>query len=67
MQDTLSGLEEFARNYIDDVLIASYTNKEASWLHAELFLCWCPCGYLNNTWCAYGHHMASMWKPWGVL
>ena len=28
MQDTLSGLEDFARNYIDDVLIASYTEKE---------------------------------------
>ena len=42
-------------------------NKEASWLHAELFLCWFPCGYLNNTWCPYGHHMASMWKPCGVL
>ena len=31
------------------------------------FLCWFPCGYLNNTWCPYGHHMASMWKPCGVL
>ena len=28
MQDTLSGPEEFARNYMDDVLIASYTEKE---------------------------------------
>ena len=28
MQDTLIGLEDFARNYIDDVLIASYTEKE---------------------------------------
>ena len=28
MQDTLSGLEDFARNYMDDVLIASYTEKE---------------------------------------
>ena len=28
MQDTLSGLEEFARNYMDDVLIASYTENE---------------------------------------
>ena len=42
-------------------------NKEASWLHADLFLSWFPCGYLNNTWCPYGHHMASMWKPCGVL
>ena len=31
------------------------------------FLCWFPCGYLNNTWCPYGHHMASMWKPCDVL
>ena len=28
MQDMLSGLENFARNYMDDVLIASYTEKE---------------------------------------
>ena len=28
MQDTFSGLEDFARNYMDDVLIASYTEKE---------------------------------------
>ena len=28
MQDTLSGLEDLARNYMDDVLIASYTEKE---------------------------------------
>ena len=28
MQDTLSGLEDFTRNYMDDVLIASYTEKE---------------------------------------
>ena len=28
MQDTLSGLEDFARNYMDDILIASYTEKE---------------------------------------
>ena len=28
MQDTLSCLEDFARNYMDDVLIASYTEKE---------------------------------------
>ena len=28
MQDTLSGLEEFARNYMDDILITSYTEKE---------------------------------------
>ena len=31
------------------------------------FLYWFPCGYLNNTWCPYGHQMASMWKPCGVL
>ena len=28
MQDTLSGLEDFARNYMDDILITSYTEKE---------------------------------------
>ena len=28
MQDTLSGLQDFARNYMDDILIASYTEKE---------------------------------------
>ena len=28
MQDTLSGLEDFTRNYMDNVLIASYTEKE---------------------------------------
>ena len=28
MKDTLSGLEDFARNYMDDVLIASYTENE---------------------------------------
>ena len=28
MQDMLSGLEDFARDYIDDVLIALYTEKE---------------------------------------
>ena len=28
MQNTLSGLEDFARNYMDDVPIASYTEKE---------------------------------------
>ena len=27
MQDTLSGLEEFTRSYMDDVLIASYTEN----------------------------------------
>ena len=28
MQDTLSGLKEFTRNYMDDVLIASYTENK---------------------------------------
>ena len=28
MQNTLSGLEDFARNYMDDILITSYTKKE---------------------------------------
>ena len=27
-QDTLNGLEDFARNYMDDVLIASYTENK---------------------------------------
>ena len=30
MQDTLSGLEDFARNYMDDVLMASYT-ETSTW------------------------------------
>ena len=28
VQDTLSGLEDFARNYMDDILIASYTENK---------------------------------------
>ena len=28
MQETFSGLEHFAQNYMDDILIASYTQKE---------------------------------------
>ena len=28
MQDRLSGLEDFVRNYMDDILIASYTENE---------------------------------------
>ena len=28
MQDTLSGVQEFARNYMDDILITSYTENE---------------------------------------
>ena len=28
MQDTLSGLEDFARNYMDDILIALYTENK---------------------------------------
>ena len=28
MQDTLSGLEDFARNYMDDVPIAPYTKNK---------------------------------------
>ena len=34
-------------------------NKEASWLHAELFL------VLTSMWFP-GHHMVSMWKPYGI-
>ena len=41
--------------------------EESSKEEKSCFLCWFPCGYLNNTWCPYGHHMASMWKPCGVL
>ena len=42
------------------------TRKPVSFMQS-CFLYWFPCGYLNNTWCPYGHHMASMWKPRGVL
>ena len=28
MQDTLSGLEDIARNHMDDILIASFTENE---------------------------------------
>ena len=28
MQETLSGLEDFARNYMDDVIISSFTETE---------------------------------------
>ena len=28
MQDTLSGLEDFARNYMDDIIISSFTETE---------------------------------------
>ena len=40
MQDTLSGLEDFARNYMDDILIASYTEKEhhGPWTTSHKFL-----------------------------
>ena len=37
MQDTLSGLEDFARNYMDDVLIASYTEKGTPGPHHTSF------------------------------
>ena len=40
MQDTLSGLEDFARNYMYDILIASYTEKEHlnTWTTLRKFL-----------------------------
>ena len=37
MQDTLGGLEDFARNYMDNVLIASYTEKEHLDLITQVF------------------------------
>ena len=49
---------------LDMAKMYPYTNKEASWLHAELFLC---CGFLDTTWCASGNHVVGMWKSWGVL
>ena len=39
MQDTLSGLEGFARNYMDDILIASYTEKEHLDHITQVFKC----------------------------
>ena len=40
MQDTLSGLEDFARNYMDNVLIASYSeNKHLD--HSQVFEHFC--------------------------
>ena len=35
MQNTLSGLKDFARNYIDDVLISSYTKKKTLRTHQK--------------------------------
>ena len=37
MQDTLSGLEDFTRNYMDDILIASYTEKRTFGSHHPSF------------------------------
>ena len=37
MQDTLSGLEDFARKYMDDVLIASYKEKEHLYHITQVF------------------------------
>ena len=37
MQDTLSGLEDITRNYMDNVLIASYTEKRAFGPHHASF------------------------------
>ena len=48
------------------ILVLPLTRKPLGFMQS-CFLCWFPCGYLNNTWCPYGHHMASMWKPCGVL
>ena len=41
----------------------TYTTRKPVGFMQSCFLCWFPCGYLNNTSCPYGHHMASMWKP----
>ena len=48
------------------VALRNITRKPVGFMQS-CFLCLFPCGYLNNTWCPYGHHMASMWKPCGVL
>ena len=37
MQDTLSGLEEFTRNYMDNILIASYTKNKHLDLIRQVF------------------------------
>ena len=37
MQDTLSSLEDFARNYMDDVLMASFTENN-TWTTSRKFL-----------------------------
>ena len=39
-----------------------FCNKKASWLHAELFLCWFPCGFLDTTWCPCRNHMVSTFE-----
>ena len=47
--------------------VNKYLTRKPVGFMQSCFLYWFPCGYLNNTWCPYGHHMASMWKPCGVL
>ena len=51
---------------VEFINTSKITRKQVGFMQS-CFLCWFPCGYLNNTWCPYGHHMASMWKPCGVL
>ena len=41
MQDTLSGLEDFTRNYMDNVLITSYTENEHLDHIRQVFECFC--------------------------
>ena len=41
MQDTLSRLEEFTRNYMDDILIVSYTKNEHLDHIRQVFKCFC--------------------------
>ena len=55
MQDTLSDLEDFARNYMDDVLIASYTeNKHLDHIR-QVFKCFCKFKMkLKLTKCEFG-------------
>ena len=52
-------------------ILSTWINKEASWLHAELFLCWIPCGFLKTTWYPCRNYMVSKfgttWCPCGTM
>ena len=64
MQNTLSGLEDFARNYMDDVLILSYTEREhldyirqvfECFRHHKMWLKLSKCEFLRNKIHFLGH------------